>query len=96
VILSGALRSRPELPSVAATALPGAIICSACDAWVVRLLNQRGVVVALPRDPVAAVPHDAEVELDFSAGVLTEVGSGRRYALEPLPAAYVKEIRSHG
>jgi hypothetical protein len=95
VVVPGVLRAQPELTELPAAIKPAAILCKACDAWLARLLNQRGVVVAHPKDPVGGIRNGTEVEADFSNGVLTELDSGRRFALQPVPPEHLKEIRAH-
>lgn len=99
LLLPGALTARPELtelPKGLLHALPAAVICKGCDAYLERLLNERGVAVTAPGDPVDAVPHGAEVELDLLGGTLTELSSGRKFALTPLKPEHLKFVRAHG
>jgi hypothetical protein len=98
LLLPSTLHSVPEqdqLPRALLPVLPAVILCRACDAFLERLLNQRGVAVTAPRDPVDAVPDGAEVHVDLIAGVLTEVATSRRYALKPLSPEHVQEIREN-
>lgn len=95
VVLPGALWCAPELAELPASwPAPEAVICAGCDPFLERLLNLRGVAVALPRDPVEGIPDGAEVTLDLAAGALTELASGRRHALVPLRPAQLAELRA--
>lgn len=99
LLLPGALLLRPEDadlgPEWSKTA-PRFIICTGCDPYLERLLNERGVAVLRPRDPVDAIAQGAEVELDPAAGTLTEISSGRRFALVALKPAHLAAMARHG
>ncbi|MCB9893636.1 MAG: hypothetical protein H6839_04230 [Planctomycetes bacterium] len=99
LLLPGTLSARAELeelPKELIPNLPGVILCKACGAYIERLLNERGVVVTSPADPVDAVPDGADVELDLVGGALTELSSGRRFALSALKPDHLKFVRTHG
>lgn len=98
LLLPGPLHVLPEhddLPKELTASLPACVICSACDDYLERLLNQRGVAVTVPLDPVDAIPDGAEVTLDLAAGALTEASSSRRFALRALKPAHIAEITRH-
>ena len=99
VHLSGALLATvetDELPKELLANLPAVILCKACDPYLERLFNERGVSVTSPVDPVDAIPDGADVELDLSTGALTELSSGRKFALKPLQPNHLQSIRKHG
>lgn len=85
-----------ELPKNLPANLPAVILCKGCDSYLERLLNERGVSVTTPVDPVDAIPDGAEIELDLTGGRLTELSSGRKFALKPLQPAHLQSIRNHG
>ena len=85
-----------ELPKHAAAALPSVLLCLRCDAYLERLLNERGVAVTSTLDPVDAIPDGAEVHVDLLAGTLIEQSSGRRFAIRPLKPSHFEFVRSHG
>jgi hypothetical protein len=95
LLLPGTLNARVELDELPKE-LPAVIICRACDAYLERLLNERGVAVTATTDPVDSVPDGAEVTVDLGAGSLIETTSGRRFALRPLKPNHLASIRSHG
>lgn len=98
LLLEGALHAVPEqdeLPASLLACLPAVVLCKACDAYLERLLNERGVAVATPLDPINALPEGSDVDVDLAAGALTEQAGGRRFALRPLHAALVREIRGN-
>lgn len=99
LLVSGPLLLRPEdtsLPEEWLKSAPGFILCGGCDPYLERLLNERGVAVLQPRDPLDVIADDAEVEVDAGAGTLTEKSSGRRFALHGLKPAHLTAIRNHG
>ncbi|MCA8912048.1 MAG: hypothetical protein KDB82_10105 [Planctomycetes bacterium] len=99
LLLPGTLNARAELdelPKDLLAQLPAVVLCSGCNAYLERLLNERGVAVTTTRDPVDSVPDDAEVELDLLAGTLTELSSGRKFALRPLKPNHLQFVRAHG
>ncbi len=99
LLLSGALHMLPELdelPKDLAPVLPAVVLCHACDDYLERLLNQRGVAVTMPQDPVDSIADGAEVSIDLAAGTLSEISSGRRFAIKPLKPAHLAEIVKHG
>lgn len=99
MLLPGALHVLPELeelPKELLPAMPAVILCQACDDYLERLLNQRGVAVTMARDPVDSIADGAEVSVDLTVGSLTEISSGRRFALKPLKPAHLAEIAKHG
>ncbi|MBX3475776.1 MAG: hypothetical protein KF754_15505 [Planctomycetes bacterium] len=98
LVLPGALLLRPEdmaLPLEWTSSAPRFILCSGCDPYLERVLNERGVAVLTPLDPLDVVPNEAEVDLDPAAGALIEVSSGRRFALRPLKPSHLAVIQSH-
>lgn len=99
LLLPGALLLRPEDtelgPEWAPTG-PAFILCTGCDPYLERLLNERGVAVLRPRDALDSIAHGAEIDLDPAAGTLTEKSSGRRFALVALKPNHLAAIRSHG
>ena len=99
LLLTGSLAARAEntgLPKEFLQQLPEVIICKGCDAYLERLLNERGVGVTVASDPVDAVSDGAEVELDLAAGTLVEQSSGRKFALIPLKPEHLRFVRAHG
>ncbi|MCA8914849.1 MAG: hypothetical protein KDB90_05515 [Planctomycetes bacterium] len=99
LLLPGTLSARAEteeLPKELVQQLPAAIICKGCGAYLERLLNERGVAVTAAADPVDSVPDGAEVELDLIGGSLTELTSGRKFALVALKPEHLKFVRAHG
>ena len=99
LLLPGTLAARAvldELPREQLAGLPAAIICKGCDAYLERLLNERGVAVTAPSDPVDSVPDGAEIELELAGGTLTELSSGRKFALVALKPDHLKFVRAHG
>jgi hypothetical protein len=95
LLLSSTLNARVELDDLPKE-LPAVIICKACDAYLERLLNERGVAVTSTTDPVDSVADGAEIAVDLAAGTLIETTSGRRFALRPLKPDHLASIRSHG
>jgi hypothetical protein len=93
LLLPGTLNARVELDELPKE-LPGVIVCKACDAYLERLLNERGVAVTSTTDPVDSVSDGAEVRIDLAAGSLIETTSGRRFALRPLKPNHLASI--HG
>lgn len=85
-----------ELPKELLPHLPAVIVCRGCNAYLERLLNEQGVAVTAARDPVDAVAEDAEIEIDLLAGNLTELSSGRKFAIHPLKPEHLKFVRAHG
>lgn len=93
VLLPGAMLARPETSELPRElAAPAAILCTGCGMFLERLLNQHGVAVVRPRDPVDAIPDGAEISLDLASGKLTETSSGRVFALHALKPAHLAEI----
>jgi hypothetical protein len=95
VLLAGTLNARVELDELPKE-LPAVIICKACDAYLERLLNERGVAVTSTTDPIDSVSDGADVTIDLAAGTLIETSSGRRFALRPLKPNHLASIRAHG
>jgi len=95
LLLPGTLNLRVERDALPAE-LPAIILCKACDAYLERLLNGRGVAVTSSTDPVDSIPDGAEVSADLAAGTLVETASGRRFALRPLKPAHLSLIKAHG
>lgn len=98
VLLPGGLHAPPEmseLPRHLLPVLPAVIICRACDTYLHRLLNQRGVIVTSAKDPVDSLLPGSEVDIDAVAGTLSERSTNRRFALHALPAALVAEARDN-
>jgi hypothetical protein len=95
LLLPGTLNARVEVEELPKD-LPALLICKACDAYLERLLNERGVAVTSTTDPIDAVGDDGEVTIDLAAGTLIENSSGRRFALRPLKPGHLAQIRSHG
>ena len=99
LLLQGTLNARAELdelPKDLLTNLPAVVLCKGCDAYLERLLNERGVAVTSPRDPVDTITDGADVELDLLAGTLIELSSGRKFALRPLKPNHLQFVRAHG
>jgi hypothetical protein len=95
LLLPGTLNVRVEADDLPKD-LPAVLICKACDAYLERMLNERGVAVTSTTDPIDAVADGAEIAVDLAAGTLTENSSGRRFALRPLKPGHLAHIRSHG
>lgn len=98
LLLPGPLHILPEHEELAKdllACLPACVLCAACDDYLERLLNQRGVAVTRPLDPVEAIPDGAEVSLDLAAGTLAELASSRRFAVRALKPAHLLEISHH-
>jgi voltage-gated potassium channel Kch len=98
LLLAGGFHAAPEtdeLPRHLLPNLPGVVLCRSCDSFLARLLNQRGVAITSPIDPVGALSDGAEVDVDLASGVLTEAATGRRFALRPLHAAHMQEMRAN-
>lgn len=99
LLLPGTFNARAELQELSKDLLadlPSVILCAGCDAYLERLLNERGVTVTATRDPVDSVPDNAEVELDLLAGTLVELSSGRKFAIKPIKPNHLQFVRSHG
>ncbi|MBZ0138007.1 MAG: hypothetical protein K8I27_16745 [Planctomycetes bacterium] len=96
LVLPGTLNAQPELIELPKVPLPGVIICRGCNAYLERLLNERGVAVTQPVDPVDSIADGADVEIDLVGGALTELSSGRKFALRPLKPKHLQFVRNHG
>lgn len=96
LVLPGTLNAHPELNELPRLSLPGVIICNGCNAFLERLLNEKGVAVTRPSDPVDSIGDGTEVEVDLVGGTLTELSSGRKFALKPLKPSHLKFVRAHG
>ncbi len=98
LLLPGPLLLRPQdltLPEEWAGSAPAYILCAGCDPYLERLLNERGVTVLRPRDPLDVIADDSDVEIDAANGVLTERSSGRAFALHALKSSHLAAIRAH-
>ena len=98
LVLPGILNAQPELdelPKNLLAQLPAVIICAACNAFLERLLNERGVAVTAPSDPVDSIADGADVEVDLVGGALTELSSGRKFAIRPLRPNHLQFVRAH-
>lgn len=96
LVLPGTLNAQPELNELPRLSLPAVIICKGCNAFLERLLNEKGVAVTQPSDPVDSIADGAEVEIDLVGGALTELSSGRKFALKPLKPNHLQFVRAHG
>ncbi len=99
LVLPGGFHAAPEveeIPKALLANLPSVVLCRSCDYFLLRLLNQRGVAVTSPVDPVGTLSDGAEVDVDLASGVLTEVATTRRFALRPLAPAHLQEMRNRG
>lgn len=86
LVLPGALHALPEqveLPASLLPCLPAVVLCEGCDAYLERLLSERGVAVATPLDPLHSIAEGSALQVDLAAGTLTDRAAGRRFALKP-------------
>jgi 3-isopropylmalate dehydratase small subunit len=83
----------------AATALSGAGVAAVVAPSFARIFFRNAINTGLPvlvsRDAAAAIEDGHEVTADITAGVITDVTTGRAFQAEPLPEA-VREIVAAG
>jgi len=96
LVFPGTLNAQPELTDLPKLTLPAVIICKGCNAYLERLLNEKGVAVTQPSDPVDSIADGADVEVDLVGGTLIELSSGRKFAIRPLKPNHLQFVRNHG